>query len=98
MVRKEFFLYDNDNGEKEIIIPGDVALIKIEVFSGVNITAQGKLTKDNEIYSGLMGIKSNDLKPYVVMSEGLFTIEVNGIYSVKFNSDTKGTVKVRMIG
>lgn len=98
MIRKEFFLYDKENGEKEIIIPNDVSLIKIEVPSGINITMQGKLTRESDLYSNLMGIKSKDLKSYLTITDGIFTIEVNGLYSVKFNSDSECSIKIRLIG
>lgn len=98
MIQQEFFLYKEESGEKEIIIPLQSVLIKIEVPFGVNISAQGKLTKESESYNSLMGIKSNDLKTYVSMTDGLFSIDVNGIYSVKFNSDVVGLVKIRLIG
>lgn len=98
MIKKEFYLYNNDSGEKEIKVFNDTALVKLEIPSGINITAQGKLSKDSVNYNGLMGIKSNDLKTYINMTDGLFTIDVNGIYSIKFNSDASGIIKIKEIG
>lgn len=98
MIRKEFYLYNKESGDKEILVPVDVALVKIVVPSGINITAYGKLTKEDENYNGLMGIKSNDLKTYITMTNGLYTIDANGLYSIKFNSDTESSIKIRMIG
>lgn len=98
MVIKEYYLYNKELGEKEIKVPNNVALIKIEVPNGVNITAQGKLSKDSQNYNGMMGIKSNDLKTYIIMTDGLFSIDVNGIYSIKFNSDAETSIKIKEIG
>lgn len=98
MVIKEYYLYNNELGEKEFKISNSTALIKIEVPSEVNITAQVKLSKDSKNYNGIMGIKSNDLKTYIIMTDGLFTIDVNGIYSIKFNSDVKNYIKAKEIG
>lgn len=98
MVQQDFFLYDEESGEKEVIIPLQSALIKIEVPEGVNISAQGKLAKESQVYNALMGVKSNDLKTYISMTNGLFSIDVNGIYSVKFNSDAVSTIKIKMLG
>ena len=98
MIRREIILYDKEIGEKEIKIPIDTAIIKLEIPSGINLTIQGKLTKDSKNYFGLMGVKSSDLKSYINMTDGLFSIEVNGIYSVKFNIDVESTIVIRMIG
>lgn len=41
MIKRKFYLYDDEMGDKEIKIPVDTAILKLEIPQGVNLTIQG---------------------------------------------------------
>ena len=98
MIKRKFYLYDDETGDKEIKIPVDTAILKLEIPQGVNLTIQGTVDRETGNFYGLMGIKSNDLKSYLSMTEGIFSVDVNGIDIIRCNLDTNGKVMAEMIG
>ena len=98
MINRKFYLYDDENGDKEIKIPVDTAILKLEIPQGVNLTMQGTVDEETGNFYGLMGIKSNDLKSYLSMTEGIFSIDVNGLDVIRCNLDSNGKVMAEMIG
>ena len=56
------------------------------------------LDEETGNFYGLMGIKSNDLKSYLSMTEGIFSIDVNGLDVIRCNLDSNGKVMAEMIG
>lgn len=98
MIKRKFYLYDDEMGDKEIKIPVDTAILKLEVPQGVNLTMQGTMDREIKNFYGLMGIKSNDLKSYLSMTEGIFSIDVNGLDVIRCNLDSNGKIMAEMIG
>lgn len=41
MIKRKFYLYDDETGDKKVKIPVDTAILKLEIPQGVNLTMQG---------------------------------------------------------
>ena len=85
MVRKfETLFFSGESGEREILIPSDVALIRLEFKSGT-VTAMGRLDRESDP-TPISGVSMKDFSTSINMSGGqIWTIDCSGLYKVIVN-------------
>lgn len=84
-------IYNEEQGIKEILIPPNCGIFKLEITSGT-LTVSGKIQKENN-FSLLSAIKASDYSKVSSISDpGIYTIDVNGLYSIQLNLTGIGNV------
>lgn len=101
MVRNRIFLYSEEKGEtgeKELRVPVNVSMIKIENQGSGTVTVTGTTNKDKVQFYAIGGIKANDFSTVLTYPNGLYNIETSGLEYMRFNLDTASNVYITLIG
>lgn len=101
MVRNRIFLYDSakgETGEKELRVPTNVSLIKLENQGSGSVTITGTTDRGKVQFYAIGGIKVNDFSTALTFSNGLYNIETSGLEYMRFNLDTASDVYITLIG
>lgn len=102
MVRNRIYLYSQPKGEtglKELRVPTNVSLIKLENRGSGSVTASGTTERgENAVFFPLGGVKVNDFSNTTSFAQGIYNIEVSGLDYVRFNLDSASDVYITLIG
>lgn len=84
------------NGSKEIIIPSNVSLLKIEVLDG-SVGVKAKFERDSP-YQAIGGIKMYDFSKITnITGQGIYNFDINGYYSVQLEYNGNSNLKYKLL-
>lgn len=79
----EKLFQSGETGEKEVLIPVNVSMVKIEVKGSGTLVCTAMLDRESDKVA-IGAINAKDFSNTLSMTEGLYTIEVSGYYKIFF--------------
>lgn len=95
--RYEKLFQSGETGEKKLLIPSNVSMIKVEIKGSGSLNCTAMLDRDSD-KQVIGAIKANDFSKVTTMNGGaIYTLEVSGYYKVFFTLSGSADVYIKTI-
>ena len=86
----EHLFFNTESGEKEVLIPTTVSMVRIEVKGSGTLICEAMLDRDSQ-KQPIAAINAKDFSSTLSMTEGLYSIECSGYYKLFFILNSPGS-------